>query len=269
MARYLPLLRIVITHEYLAGMPINLRFVPSPACAELMQREGLMLRATPHGAELWREEAGQPSERPGAAAPEALLPLAFAVFASDSHLQFCTEWPVATPLRYVNAAAGELLRPETLAGSGAARAPLLQIEIDHLPAPQEGEAPVTYRIALAAKKLHWKYFFSGSLASRKLSIVDLDADGAKGGAGAEIHADKPGVRFAPSPTAATHDGVAFLSETALPLQRLPQQRLQLREEGVAGKVLIRRLPNANVEQLGKERGRDGRSMIVAEIYIHQ
>ena len=63
--------------------------------------------------------------------------------------------------------------------------------------------------------------------------------------------------------------VDYLSEAALPMLKLPRQRLQLREEGAAGKVLIRRLPNADVAKLGKERGRDGRSMIVAEIYIHQ
>lgn len=249
MASYVHLFTIVVTHEYLDGMSMILRFVPSAACAALMLREGLLLRNTPGGAELWREQQAPPAE---------LLPLAFQVFTSDRQLQFCTAWPVARPLRFVSAGDGGVLQPETLAGSGAARQPLFSVEIDHRPgAPDDGERS-TYRIALAAKKIHWKYFFSGSLAAKKLSIVDLDAaDGAQG------------IRFAASDWPATDDGTAYTSEAALPIQRLPQQRLQLREEGVAGKVLIRRLPNANIEKLGKERGRDGLSMIVAEIYIHQ
>lgn len=249
MARYLPLLAIAVNHEYLAGMPAQLRFVPSPACEQLMLREGLLLRHTPDGAEVWREQ------QEGAQA--GVLQLVFSVFTSDPQLQFCTDWPVAPPLRFVSAAAGDLLQAQTLAGSGAPRQPLFSVEIDHRPAPP-GSAPRTYRIALASKKIHWKYFFSGSLAARKLAIVDLDAAGAG-----------DGLRFAASDMAATVNGAAYTSEAALPMQKLPQQRLQLREEGGAGKVLIRRLPNANIEKLGKERGRDGQSMIVAEIYIHQ
>jgi hypothetical protein len=250
MARYLPLLEIVVTHEYLAGMPLQLRFEPGAACAALMRREALLLRTTPWGAELWREEQAAP--------PAAMLPLVFAVFASDPQLPFCTAWPVAPPLRYVSTGQDGLLQAQTLAGSGAARQPLLSIEIDHQTAPQAGAARSTYRIALAANKIHWKYFFSGSLGSKKLRIVDLDA--AEGA---------PGVRFAPSDWPATDDGLAYTSEAPLPIQKLPQQRLQLREEGGAGKVLIKRLPNASCDKLGKERGRDGQSMIVAEIYIHQ
>lgn len=258
MARYLPLLTIMVTHEYLNGMPINLRFVPSAACAALMLREGLLLRNTPGGAELWREQQTLPGDLASGPVPVELLPLAFQVFTNDPQLQFCTAWPVMTPLRFVNGDDGQLLRPETLAGSGIARGPLFSVEIDHRPGHQGETDCTSYRIALTSKKMHWKYFFSGSLAAKKLSIVDLDAaDSAQG------------IRFAASDWPATEGGTAYTSEGPLSIQRLPQQRLQLREEGVAGKVLIRQLPNANIEKLGKERGRDGQSMIVAEIYIHQ
>lgn len=253
MARYCRLLTIVVTHEYLAGKAMKLRFVPSAACCALMLREGLLLRHGPDGAELWREQPG--------VAPAAPLPLAFQVFSADPQLRFCTEWPVAQPLRFVSDGQDEVLRAQTLAGSGAPRQPLFSVEIEHRPAPSDLASPGTYRIALASKKIHWKYFFSGALAAKKLSIVDLD--------GADAADSAQGIRFAQSDWPATHDGAAYTSETALPIQRLPQQRLQLREHGVAGKVLIRRLPNASIEKLGKERGRDGLSMIVAEIYIHQ
>lgn len=246
MARYVRLLAIVITHEYCGETPLQLRFVPDAACAALLLREGLLLRHTLDGAEIW---GGETADR-----TVAVLSLSLQVFAGDPYLRSCTDWPVALPLRYVSVDAGDVLQPETLAGSGAPRAPLLSIEIEHAPSRRDA----VYRIALASKKMHWKYFFSGSLAARKLRIVDLDATD-----------DAAGIRFAASAMAATVDGIAYLSEAALPLQKLPRQRLQLREEGAAEKVLIRRLPNADVATLGKERGRDGRSMIVAEIYIHQ
>lgn len=249
MARYLPVLRIEIGHEYLAGAPLLPRFQPCAASAARMRREDVLLRHTPHGAELWRAQ-------PSAGAAPVSIPLGFTVNCDDPQLPFCTAWPVAPPLRFV-LAGGAAPRAETLAGSGAPRQALLTVEIDALPAIADAGVPVTYRIDLAARKLHWKYYFSGSLASRKLCIVDLDAEDGAGGIG-----------FAAS-AAALGDGAAWTSKAPLPMQKIPQQRLQLREQGGAGKVLIRRLPNADVAKLGKERGRDGESMIVAEIYIHQ
>jgi hypothetical protein len=59
---------------------------------------------------------------------------------------------VARPLRYVCAAGAAQMQPETLAGSGASRRPLMSVEIDHSP-PPDGACAV-YRIALAAKRLH-------------------------------------------------------------------------------------------------------------------
>src|SRR4051812_28247082 len=131
MASYAHLLSIVVTHEYLAGTPMNLRFVPSPDCAALMLREGLLLRATPEGAAVWREQPDSPANRPAG----ELFPLVFAVFTNDPQLQYCTAWPVAPPLRFVSADAGEQLQPQSLAGSGAARQPLFSVEIEHRTAP--------------------------------------------------------------------------------------------------------------------------------------
>jgi hypothetical protein len=244
MGRFVRLFAIAVTHEYCLGQSMGLRFVPSAACAASMQREGLLLRHGVNGAEVWRE---------GGAADD-VLHLSFDVLCGDARIRHSTAWPVAAPLRFVQASEGQLLQAETLAGSGSSRQPLFSVEIAHRPA-DDGKR---YDIALTSKKIHWKYFFSGSLAAKKLTIVDLDAAG-----------DAPGLGFAVSPMPALDAGTAYTSEAALPMQRLPQQRLQLREEGVAGKVLIKRLPNADIAKLGKERGRDGRSMLVAEIYIHQ
>lgn len=255
MARYEPVLRIVISHEYLDGQPLRPRFVPDANSAARMAREDVLLRQTDDGVEVWRVQ------QLATQAHRAAVPLVFAVFCDDPQLRYCTAWPVAPPLRYIIGADG-VPAVETLAGSGAARQPLLSVEIDDLPPARQsdGEArpPTLCRIDLAARKVHWKYFFSGTLAAKKLGIVDLDAS--SGGAVLE---------FGPSTTTAVFGGAALTSAVALPMQRLPRQRLQLRDEGGAGRVLIRRLPNADVAKLGKERGPDGESMIVAEIYIHQ
>jgi hypothetical protein len=148
MARYRPLLAIVVSHAHLAGRTMDLRFIPSVETTALMLREGLLLRHTPDGAELWCDAA----QLSAAAQRFVVLPLVFQVFTRNARLQSCTDWPVARPLRYVCAAGKTQMQAETLAGSGASARPLLSVEIDHRLA-RDG-ACATYRIALAAKRLH-------------------------------------------------------------------------------------------------------------------
>ena len=148
MARYRPLLAIVVSHPHLAGRAIDLRFIPSLETTALMLRDGLLLRHTPDGAELWCDAA----QASAAAQRFVVLPLVFQVFTRNARLEACTDWPVARPLRYVCAAGEAHMQPETLAGSGASRRPLLTVEIDHRLAP-DGACAV-YRIALAAQRPH-------------------------------------------------------------------------------------------------------------------
>ena len=265
MGRYKRLFSVAVTHEFHAGRPVpDLRYAPAAPTAALMEREGLLLRATDEGMEVWQEEpeAGEAPEQPAA----VRMLLRFEVRSADPLMRFYTEWPAAA-LRFTNRVAGAdrnapALQPARWArrarGDGLANQlnePLFRVDIDFRPA--DGAAP-GWRAALASRRIHWKYFFSGALAARQLNIVDLDA------------ADNgPGISFAPALPAAIEGGSAYLSALALPIQKSPQQRLQLREVGAAGKVLIRRLPNASVEKMGKQRGPNGQSMIVAEIYIHQ
>lgn len=257
MARYCRLLALEVTHEFLAHAPLpGLRYQPTVETAALMEREGLMLRTLPHGVELWQEQRQD-------AADGAVWQLGFDLYASDALLRFYTAWPQDSylPLQAGTPGGLQVLRAVAQPARGAeGGGPVLWLDLacrrDSAPVQ---DAPATpWRVALSARSLHWKYFFSGGLAARKLSIVDLDA--AEGEAG---------LVFAPAPLAATASGTAYLSAAPVPMQSIPRQRLQLREAGVAGKVLIRRLPNASVDRLGKERGPNGQSMIVAEIYVHQ
>ena len=139
------MLAIVISHPHLVGRAIDLRFIPSLETTALMLRDGLLLRHTPDGAELWCDAA-----QAAAAQCVVVLPLVFQVFTRNARLESCTHWPVARPLRYVCNAGEAQMQPETLAGSGASRRPLLTVEIDHRPAPDG--ACALYRIALAAQR---------------------------------------------------------------------------------------------------------------------
>lgn len=141
------MLAIVISHPHLVGRAIDLRFIPSLKTTALMLRDGLLLRHTSDGAELWCDAA-----QAAAAQCVVVLPLVFQVFTRNARLESCTHWPVARPLRYVCAAGEAQMQPETLAGSGASRRPLLTVEIDHRPAPDG--ACALYRIALAAQRPH-------------------------------------------------------------------------------------------------------------------
>lgn len=258
MARYRRLLALEVTHEFISEAPIpGLRFAPTAESAVLMEREGLMLRALPGGIELWQELREEVDSAP-------LWQLSLDVHANDGALLFYTAWPQDSYLPLTPGAQDAVRVARAVArraGDGSAAA--LWIDLALLPQPasatmDEVASPTPWRFALQSRKVHWKYFFSGGLASKKLSIVDLDASDSV-----------PGLAFAPSPMAATANGTAYLSAAPVPMQSIPQQRLQLREAGVAGKVLIRRLPNASVDKLGKERGPNGQSLIVAEIYVHQ
>lgn len=257
MGRYCRLLALEVTHEFLAHAPLpGLRYVPTMETAALMESEGLMLRTMPHGVELWQEQ------RPDVVS-EAVWQLGFDVHASDAMLRFYTAWPQEgyLPLQAGTQDGLQMLRVAAQPARGAeGGGPVLWIDLAcRRQTAQLQDAPVApWRVALNARSLHWKYFFSGGLAAKKLSIVDLDAgDG------------ETGLVFAPAQLAATANGTAYLSAAPVPMQSIPRQRLQLREAGVAGKVLIRRLPNASVDRLGKERGPNGQTMIVAEIYVHQ
>jgi hypothetical protein len=146
------MLAIVVSHAHLVGRAMDLRFIPSLETTALMLREGLLLRHTPDGAELWCDAAQAQAQAQASAAAQrfVVLPLVFQVFTRNARLESCTDWPVARPLRYVCAAGEAQMQAKTLAGSGASRRPLLSVEIDHRPA-RDG-ACAMYRIALAAKR---------------------------------------------------------------------------------------------------------------------
>jgi hypothetical protein len=272
MARYLPLFAIQIAHAYFdaplnggdASQPLSL--MPSKASAILMQQESLLLRQRGDGIEIWQEEKDA-----NAAVNTELITLEFLARSSDPHFEFYTEWPVARPLCFVNQIAAELETPELELQANSVAASdfgmdsferqqqpvLFSVQIQHAIKYQENAVMTVYRLPLAAKALHWKYYFSGALSKKELEIVDVDA------------LQDEANYFTASTNGVGERSLAFISERRLTMRSNPTQRLQLREKGANGRVLMRRLPNASIHKIGKERTPDGQTLIVAEIYIHQ
>ncbi|MFZ6720357.1 hypothetical protein [Undibacterium sp. Ji49W] len=296
MARFVPLFSIVIEHDFFAGTPgANWRFTPTPQCAELEKQYCLLLRPVDKGLEIWREsDAASPSPdtvqdlhvadtRDAVLARNAedkALCFSYEVSCDDPQLSFYTDWPIIPPLCFSNeglaqnAALVQLQasaiptssRPETVRRHEGFQFKAAQFSINIFlseaevlnQAVQKDRISRCYAIHLKSKTIRWKYFFTGSLARKKMQIVDLDAN-----------EGQTGIVFEASTQTATDSGFALISQTAIPMQYRPVQQFQLREAGMAGKVLIKRLPNASVNKIGKERGPDGQHLLVAEIYIHQ
>lgn len=267
MARYLPLFSLQLQHSFF-GVDDETQNFPfqieaSKRCALLMEKENLLVRSIPTGIEVWREQLEFNQDA-------ALFDFEFLVRSNDAHVETYTAWELEKPFSYQAPKANVAESPQVLeavkideqdfglSSFERQRHPVLcSIQLQHsLLAPQR-EDVTQYQIQLHSKAMHWKYYFSGALAKKKLAIVDLDTD------------QESGVSFVPSSNVVTENSLAFVSEVKLPMRSIPTQRFQLREEDAMGRVLMRRLPNASINKIGKEKGPDGQSLVVAEIYIHQ
>lgn len=284
MARYLPLFAIQVEHEFFAeslgSESLSLEFAPDKASAEMMQRANLLLRRCGTGIEIWGEDREVGSM--GIANKlevETTLDFVFLVSSSDPMFDFYTAWEMNKPVVFSGANADtstvdktntQSLQMHTAKASDYGLSSFerqresivfsvkLQHKLQHR-LPTGADAEMTrYMIHLKARPLHWKYYFCGALAKKQLQIVDLDREN-----------DGGGTEFRPSPNVAGSNGQAFVSDAALPMRSIPSQRFQLREADATGRVLMRRLPNASIQKIGKEGAPDGQSLLVAEIYIHQ
>ncbi len=268
MARYLPLCALEIVHEFFESSEnvrdLALQVFASVETQALMAREGLLLRERATGFEIWQEQASDIG-----VVREPVLPLHFSICTTNPRLPFLTVRDAAQLPCFANAAAavGEVEDLQMVANAEAldlglrrferqSCIELVRVKLAHV--VQAADAPMRrYRVQLQARRLHWKYIFSGALAKRALAIVDLN------------RSESGGVQFVPSDQVVTSKHVAFISDAALTMRSIPSQGFQLREEDASGKILMRRLPNASFDHLGKERSPDGQSMLVAEIYVHQ
>lgn len=272
MARYLPVFALEVKHEYFEGDAntdrMGLVFTPDHDSAILMQQENLLLRRGLAGFEIWQEQETEADE-PNLSAPGGMLEtlsLVFSVTASDPAFDSYTNWELSKPIQFENKNSVRLTASEldadairlsnTNSFSTVKRKLQTQFYVRLKHALSHGMT--RYELTLKAKTLHWKYYFTGAIGKKAAEIFNLDGS-----------SKEDELLFQRSTELVNNTGTAFLSKVPFPMRSIPTQRFQLREEGANGRVLMRRLPNASIHQIGKEGVPGGQTLIVAEIYIHQ
>ncbi|GJL74684.1 hypothetical protein [Nitrosomonas sp.] len=112
-----------------------------------------------------------------------------------------------------------------------------------------------FHIAFASNKTFWKYYLMGDLSGRKLYIADMNN---------EMEFEELGNAMLPGNRTAR----MLQSTNAIQMHEKPLQRFQLKEYlDSRDKVLIKRLPNASIDQINGEMVK-GKMKNISEIYIH-
>lgn len=239
------MIEVRIEHEYFGGACPGLHFRPSPRTGEFLQRAQIVLRSGPEGFVL-AATADVPTENPV---------LRFDAFCTDVGFGYCTRLP-ASPARLLFRGEGE--RQQLLP---QATDPTLLTEPWGMPPPYFSiEIPLQsmdqrYRVLLPSVSLHWKYLLFGAFARPGLEISEIKPSPADP------------VRFELSTQTIPGHGIALVSDR--PILALAQQtrRFQL-IDSASTRVIVKRLPNADIRSLALETLSDGRTVRVAEIYLN-
>ncbi len=269
MAHFKPILTLAVEHLFFAdGRCINLIFSSTPATRRVMQQYQLLMRSEATGFSLI-------ADQDCSVAFDEDAVLRFEVFAQDPYFGFYTletqnkKLPLYYHSKNITADNTSLVLHEEqaaeLSDARAARAkpgdktPLLIVDIDlsgaEFVAAREADNPVIRRIQFNPRDIYWKYYFFGELAKLDLEIHDLGSQQA--------------VMFDPSDEAVVKNGKAFISQIPIAMNSAPKQRFQLKDKSNAGKILIKRLPNAGVNLISKSMDLRGQQILVAEIYVNQ
>lgn len=274
MAAYTAVLDLEVRHDFFThGVCRHLRFEPSTATSEWLRRHRVLGRQEENHLLLLsvNEEAASDFFEPTV--------LRYFVFSSDPLFGLYTaqlDRKNGAPLYFESSTAdidGVMVQStspvpseEQLSGNSALPrgqrtlvGPRIVVDIalaanDFLAATAATSRQI--KIHLQANSMFWKYYFFGEFAKKAIEISDLNTTAAP-------------VEFEASGMPVAQQGVAWVSRVAIPMQEVPTQRFQLRAVEEAGRVLIKRLPNAGTSKIGKEKFRDGSEHLVAEIYINQ
>ncbi|MFJ3047924.1 hypothetical protein ACIPEN_19010 [Herbaspirillum chlorophenolicum] len=286
MSLYSPLLSIDVEHDFLQLQAAAFICVPTPETADWIRRRDLLVRSQRNGVAVFCEAARRnvllEDCTPGAAL------LTFKWFAQDPLFSQYTLPLAPTPesLLYLRSSASvaedsgrrRLHAGDTVdAGMMQAmtapllarhldrrdvlRKPVLVAEIDladHVAKEDAADVHgVNYYLRFSVRKSIWKYYLisDADADTVNLAIVDLDET----------------VRFVnvePEQLPGNRRALVFMSDGEIEMQQKYPQRFQLREQGGMGeRVLIRRLPNADVSKVTQEMV-SGRAALVSEIYIN-
>lgn len=285
MGAYCLLLSVTVEHPYFLGKHCKaLEFIPTESCAALLRKTGLLLKSSESGVAVYYDEEKIDILRLHA---EDDLALGFKVFSKDSNF-FRYTAPGAPPdnaivffnnWRITRDATGKQMLHN---GPNATDEALIDMNADQfqemldrkdyfvkpafilqmlVTADEQGlcsekldAAARKFYIRFTTNQTFWKYYILGDLSKRDVYIADLDN---------AIQFDKAGDILLPG----QREAILLQSSVAIPMQEQYPQRLQLRESGSMGdKVLIKRLPNANVDQMYGEM-MNGRMENISEIYV--
>ncbi len=280
MSSYSPLLSVDVEHAFWQQPGTPLRCQPSVATLDWIKRRDLLLRPQRHGVALFCDAARRALLLAELASGEAVL--AFKWYAQDALFsQYSqpatlasgqllvvtsgasvaesgglrrlhgTEQIDATQAQPITAA----LLAAHLERSDGLRKPVLVALIDLADQVSAAVDSVDYVVRFGVRKSIWKYFFISDDTAAELAIVDLDER----------------VRFVAGPVEqlpGNRRALVFTSASEIAMQQRYGQRFQLREQGGMGeRVLIRRLPNADVSKMTQEMV-GSKVELVSEIYIN-
>jgi hypothetical protein len=262
--QYQLILQLRIQHEYFpVGNCAALHIVPSEYTAQLIESYQLLLKPFAGGFYLLAN-----SERNFAIAAPWVL--SFNIYTNDAYFNNYTHsesnqaifWyyiknPLGTAEQQQACAYLDDNNDRQLSGrKPKGPAPTMKLDLDFdAEEIDRSMQPKELIIQIPARKLHWKYYFFGDLATADIHIEDLNT--------------QVPINFLRCDEVVVNGGAAFISEVPLPMSANPTQRFQLKDKTGFGKVLIKRLPNAGVQLIGKGRNSSGQSVLVAEIYINQ
>lgn len=290
MGPYDSLLDIQATHDYFADQICRpLDWVPAAATRQTMDNLGMLLRRRPGGVALYFDQSQSEALSLFAAQSEAgQSSFYFKLYSTDPFFVNYTDLPEVKAGMFLcldsatakaDGSGGlrlhksafvseqslmplvDLADARVLTRHDRGSPPLCVVRIRLVGKkgcpldPGGGIHPQSYRICFSRRSTFWKYYITGALAKKKVSIQD------KG--------DQWVFDAAPSGNVALSQPVsAFMSKKPIPLAQAPNFHFQLRLHAVkAGKVMINRLPSAPVNILHREK-RGAKEILVSEIFIN-
>jgi len=285
MGAYRPLLSVSVEHAYFQEhICKTLEFIPAEPSVAMLKKTGLLIKSSESGISVFYEDDKMNILRLHA---EDDLSLVFKVFSkdpnffrytipgarTDSNLLFFNNQHITLdPTGKQMLHSDPNVTDKALIDSNAGPLEGMLNRKDYLVKPAfivqmhitaDARGLCSEELDVAARKFYirfttnqsfWKYYISGDLSKRNVYIADLDNAMQFNNAGNIL---LPGHR----------EATLLQSSVAIPMQEQHHHRLQLRESGNMGdKVLIKRLPNANVNQMYGE-VMNGQMENVSEIYI--
>ena len=283
MSAYKRLFKIVIRHGYYSN-PVawELDFFPSGTCQKIINNAGLILKKETSGISLFFNEASREVLRLYAADPFESLSFDFKVFSRNPVFENFTQLP-ASPKKILffggstallQAGGDYRLSRDLFVSDSDLKSlesrqiapmltrterlirPLCILSID----PKEATGTLfdskEYFLEFGVRRTIWKYYLLGKYTKQAISIVDL--------ANKIVFSQKSNERIW-----GNMDAQVFESENPIPLTQVPLCQFQLNKQSAnSTRTLVKRLPAASCDQLGRRMNKENQKEYVSEIFIN-